>query len=110
MGGAKGLALWAGLTAQTPLALWAGLMLLALLALWAGLTAHNQPPCVCVDVQVLLMADILVFLQEKDQKFTFASLVSGLRLFIHLSVHPPVCSSVCLLSSRTSPQWCLLTT
>uniref|UniRef100_A0A671UZG1 Rho/Rac guanine nucleotide exchange factor 2 n=1 Tax=Sparus aurata TaxID=8175 RepID=A0A671UZG1_SPAAU len=26
------------------------------------------------DVQVLLMSDILVFLQEKDQKFTFASL------------------------------------
>uniref|UniRef100_A0A8C5GKL0 Rho guanine nucleotide exchange factor 2-like n=1 Tax=Gouania willdenowi TaxID=441366 RepID=A0A8C5GKL0_GOUWI len=31
------------------------------------------------DVQVLLMSDILVFLQEKDQKLTFASLVSHMR-------------------------------
>lgn len=29
-----------------------------------------------VDVQVLLMTDILVFLQEKDQRYIFASLVS----------------------------------
>lgn len=33
--------------------------------------------CLSPDVQVLLMSDILVFLQEKDQKFTFVvSLVS----------------------------------
>lgn len=32
--------------------------------------------CLSADVQVLLMSDILVFLQEKDQKFTFASHVS----------------------------------
>lgn len=48
------------------------------------------------------MADILVFLQEKDQKFTFASLVSGLRLFIHLSVHPFICSSVFCLTGQAS--------
>lgn len=29
-----------------------------------------------LDVQVLLMTDILVFLQEKDQRFIFASLVN----------------------------------
>lgn len=29
-----------------------------------------------VDVQVLLMTDIVVFLQEKDQRYVFASLVS----------------------------------
>lgn len=32
--------------------------------------------CLSPDVHVLLMSDILVFLQEKDQKFMFASLVS----------------------------------
>ncbi|MED6281631.1 Rho guanine nucleotide exchange factor 2 [Characodon lateralis] len=36
------------------------------------------------DVQVLLMSDILVFLQEKDQKFTFASLVS-IICFLHIT-------------------------
>lgn len=29
-----------------------------------------------VDVQVMLMTDILVFMQEKDQRYIFASLVS----------------------------------
>lgn len=28
-----------------------------------------------LDVQALLLADVLVFLQEKDQKYVFASLV-----------------------------------
>lgn len=38
---------------------------------------HYISPFVSVvDVQVLLMTDILVFLQEKDQRFIFASLVS----------------------------------
>lgn len=33
--------------------------------------------CVCpVDIQVLLMTDILVFLQEKDQRYIFPCLVS----------------------------------
>lgn len=32
----------------------------------------------CPDVQVLLMTDILVFLQEKDQRFFFSCLVSML--------------------------------
>lgn len=32
--------------------------------------------CLCLDVQVLLMTDILVFLQEKDQRYIFSCLVS----------------------------------
>lgn len=32
--------------------------------------------CLCADVQVLLMTDILVFLQEKDQRYIFSCLVS----------------------------------
>lgn len=35
--------------------------------------------CLSPEVQVLLMSDILVFLQEKDQKFSFASLVSHMN-------------------------------
>lgn len=83
-------------------------------AIAVGRANPPQPTSVClsVDVQVLLMADILVFLQEKDQKFTFASLVSGLHrsiphLFIPPSVHPAsvhpficlslICSSLHLL-------------
>lgn len=31
--------------------------------------------CICEDVQVLLMTDILVILQEKDQRYIFPSLV-----------------------------------
>lgn len=31
--------------------------------------------CICEDVQVLLMTDILVILQEKDQRYVFPSLV-----------------------------------
>lgn len=46
--------------------------------------------CLSPDVLVLLMSDILVFLQEKDQKFTFASLVSLTWSQLHLlvSLHP----------------------
>lgn len=66
--------------------------------------------CLSPDVQVLLMSDILVFLQEKDQKFTFVVSLVSLRtfespltssavqvfLFAHLSAH---------LRFRTSLQW-----
>lgn len=45
-------------------------------SMWVELVPSHRRLCLCPDVQVLLMSDILVFLQEKDQKFTFASLVS----------------------------------
>lgn len=38
----------------------------------------------CVDTQVLLMTDILVFLQEKDQRYIFPCLV---RICIHLHMN-----------------------
>lgn len=45
---------------------------------------------VCIDVHVLLMTDILVFMQEKDQKYIFPCLVSQCFLladyqWIHLN-------------------------
>lgn len=43
-----------------------------------GLSGVNPPrsPPLTPDVLVLLMTDVLVFLQEKDQKYTFPMLVS----------------------------------
>ncbi len=47
----------------------------------------------CVlDVQVMLMTDILVFLQEKDQRFIFACLVSYFS--IKYIISPCSCDTV----------------
>ncbi|KAG7218830.1 hypothetical protein INR49_019672 [Caranx melampygus] len=59
------------------------------------------------DVQVLLMSDILVFLQEKDQKFTFASLdkspvVSLTNLIVRDVANQE--RGMYLLSASTPPQ------
>ncbi len=32
-------------------------------------------PCLSIDVLALLLTDTLIFLQEKDQKYTFAAVV-----------------------------------
>lgn len=39
------------------------------------------------DVQALLLSDVLVFLQEKDQKYVFASLVCSHTLVLPFGEH-----------------------
>ncbi|XP_037310350.1 rho guanine nucleotide exchange factor 2 isoform X2 [Pungitius pungitius] len=58
------------------------------------------------DVQVLLMSDILVFLQEKDQKFTFASLDKSPVLSLNNLIVRDIANQergMYLISSSTPP-------
>lgn len=47
--------------------------------------------CVYIDIQVLLMTDILVFLQEKDQRYIFPCLVRKSTLKLILLTHYLLC-------------------
>lgn len=62
-----------------------------------GLTVIPPP---LPDVLMLLMTDVLVFLQEKDQKYIFPALVR--HLFSSLSPSPPTASPPTALSQQNS--------
>ncbi|TKS82788.1 Rho guanine nucleotide exchange factor 2 [Collichthys lucidus] len=61
------------------------------------------------DVQVLLMSDILVFLQEKDQKFTFASLDKSPVVSLNNLIVRDIANQergMYLISASTPPEIC----